>query len=86
MYFCLNAVYNALIQQETWSIKSICWSKYIMIVSININRLNCVKRSTVFYRSWESTECIYVFPSVITVSFHINRFIFVKECDVFTEG
>jgi hypothetical protein len=43
-----------------------------MIVSININRLNSVKRSTVFYRSWESTKCIYVFLSVITVHFHIN--------------
>ena len=45
-----------------------------MIVSVNINGLNCVKRSTVFYRSWQSTKCIYVFPSVIAVHMHINRF------------
>jgi len=57
-----------------------------MIVSININRLNSVKRSTVVYRSWESTKCIYVLPSVITINFHINRFIFLKEFDVFTKG
>jgi len=57
-----------------------------MVVSININRLNSVKKSTVFYWSWESIKCIYMFPPVITVSFHINRFIFVRECDVFTEG
>ena len=49
-----------------------CWSKYIMVVSININRLNSVKRSTVFDWSWESIKCIYMFSSVITVNFHIN--------------
>ena len=60
-----------------------CWSKYIMIACINNKRLNSVNKSTVFYRSWESTKCIYVFPSVVAVNVHINQLIFVKECDVF---
>ena len=89
-YLSLNALYNALIEQETWSIRFnwflFCWPKYILIVSININGLNFVNRSTVFYRSWESTKRIYVFPSVTAANLHINWFIFVKECDVFIGG